>query len=120
MKPVLKNIQKQISTKKDGKTHHIHKCKDSPFLLYPVTCLSGDCSEDFCGKGILLIKHSTSFIFWSEILTCIKGSPPDTFNLKIQFNCKVLRSSFFLLWSGEWTGEETTLWSQNDFAHVLI
>lgn len=56
--------------------------------------------DDFCGKGILLIKHSVSFIFWSEILTCIKGNPPDTLNLKIQFDCEVSGRR------SEWTGDD--------------
>lgn len=119
MKLALKNIQKQISSEK-VKNITICKCKDVAPLLYPFTCLSGDCAKDFCGKGILLTKQSTSFIFLSEILTCTNGSPPDTFNLKIQFNCKVLWSSFSLLWRGKQIRDYTVASNSKDSGHVLI
>lgn len=89
MKLALKNTEKQNSSKKDEKELTIHtNVQRFSILLYSFTCLSGDGADDICGKGMLLIKHSTSLIFLSEILTCIKGSPPDTLNLKIQFTVR--------------------------------
>lgn len=47
-----------------------------------LTFVLGTDTDDFCGSGMLSIRSKIAVIFWSESLTCTKGSPPDTLNLK--------------------------------------
>lgn len=47
-----------------------------------LTFVLGTDTDDFWGSGMLSIRSKIAVIFWSESLTCTKGSPPDTLNLK--------------------------------------